>query len=367
MNKKIILCVNTSWNIINFRAGLVRGLISSGFDVVVAAPRDEYSDMICDLGCRYVEIPMQQNKISLLGEVKLILRLFCLLKSEKPYAYVSFTIKPNIYGSLVSMVLNIKSFVNVAGLGSLFGKDGFVSWVGINLYKVALFNSSKVFFQNDDDMSLFLNKNIVRPDICGVLPGSGVDLKRFVYLPLPNKKIFSFLFIARLLKNKGIYEYVAAARELNKLGLEARYMVVGSVDSSNSNSIGLDELQAWIAEGTIEYLGKSDDVRIQLKQAHCVVLPSFYKEGTPRSLLEAGAIGRPVITTDTAGCRNTVIDGSSGFLCEPESVSDLVAKMIKMHGLPFTEVEKMGERARFHVESNYNEELVIKMYLDALL
>jgi glycosyltransferase involved in cell wall biosynthesis len=282
-----------------------------------------------------------------------------------------------VYGSLAANLLGIPVINNIAGLGSAFIKNGLIALVLKFLYRVALSRSKCVFFQNPDDLQLFSNLNLVTQTQALLLPGSGVDLKKFQQLPLAcfesntvnksnKQRSFVFLLVARLLRDKGIDEYVNAARILKERYPQVKCALLGFMDEENPNSIGNAQMHAWLEEGVVSYWGTSNDVRLQLTKADCVVLPS-YREGTPRTLLEAAAMGRPLIATDVPGCREVVRDGINGLLCLPRDSIDLAKKMELMISFSNSQLQKMSDASRKWVEDRFSEQVVIDKYRKILI
>jgi len=363
---KVMIGLNTAWNFVNFRAGLVRALVAAGYEVVAVAPLDGYVDRLKSLGCRFVAMPMDNHGKHPGRELVLLLRLWRLLRHERPDVYLGYTIKPNIYGSLAARALGIPVINNITGLGAVFSRGGLIASFVKGLYRVALKRSRKVFFQNDDDLELFVRAGLVCTAVTARLPGSGIDTTLFAVVPLPNKEPLRFLLIARLLWEKGVGEFVEAARRLEASGVRAEFDLLGFVDDNNPAAISSAQLEAWTSEGVIRYLGVSHDVRIEIAQVDCVVLPSYYREGTPRTLLEAAAMGRPLITADSIGCRDVVEDGINGYLCRPRDAGDLTTKLLAMINLPPEERSAMGLRGRAKIEKEFDERIVIHNYLQAI-
>jgi len=363
---KVLIALNTAWNLLNFRSGLIRTLVAAGHEVVAVAPPDEYVQRLIDLGCRFIPLPMDNKSTNPGRDLLLLWRFYKLLYREQPDVYLSYTIKPNIYGSLAAHTLDIPVINNIAGLGSVFIKDGWLVRLVCWLYHLALRKSIKVFFQNPDDRTLFVNGGLVHPDVADLLPGSGIDLARFLPAPFPNNvSKIRFLLIARMLRDKGVYEYVEAARQLRWRWPQAEFCLLGFLGVQNPSAITRVQMNAWVAEGVVSYLGISDDVRIQIAATDCVVLPS-YREGTPRSLLEAAAMARPIITTNTVGCREVVDDGINGYLCKVRDASDLADKMSQMLQLSYAQRSEMGLRGRAKMEAEFDEQIVIGKYLAAV-
>lgn len=362
---RVMIVLNTAWNLVNFRIGLIRALVAAGYEVVAVAPSDKYADGLATLGCRFIPIPMDNNGINPARDLLLLRRLFCLLRTERPNVYLGYTVKPNVYGSLAARALGIPVINNIAGLGTVFIRGGWLSLFVKSLYRLALSRSQKVFFQNNDDRQLFIRSRLVRDGVTDLLPGSGIDLIQFPPTPLPVNVPVRFLLIARMLWDKGVGEFVEAARLLKQRGVGADFCLLGVLDLQNPVAISRQQMSAWVAEGVVNYLGVSDNVKVEIAQADCIVLPS-YREGTPRALLEAAAMARPIVTTDSVGCRNVVDDGINGYLCKPKNSSDLADKMLRILSMSHNEREVMGLRGREKVKREFDEKIVIRKYLEAI-
>ena len=366
MRKKVVIVLNMAWNLLNFRAGLIRALVAAGYEVVAVAPNDKYAASLESLGCRFVPLHMENGGTNPVKDALLTWRFFRLFAQERPDVYLGYTVKPNVYGSLAAHMVGVPVINNIAGLGAVFIKGGLLVRLVRTLYRLALDRSAKVFFQNPDDRALFIDGGLVKANVTELLPGSGIDLSRFVPVPLRDggDKV-RFLLIARMLHDKGVYEYVEAARKLHERWPQAEFCLLGFLDVQNPAAISRTEMDAWVADGVVKYLGVSDDVRAEIAAADCVVLPS-YREGTPRTLLEAAAMARPIITTDAVGCREVVDDGVNGYLCQVRSADDLAAKMEQMLCLSLSQRTEIGLRGRKKVESEFDEKIVIGKYLDAI-
>ena len=369
MSKKILISINTAWNLLNFRAGLINGLISSGFEVIAAAPSDKYVAELELLGCRFVHLEMDNQGTHPVRDFFLLWRYLRLLKTEKPDLCLFYTVKPNIYGSLASSLCSIPFINNVSGLGAVFIQGGLLRRFVSALYRLAFRNSNRVFFQNKDDIGLFLENRLVKKELTDVLPGSGINLHRFTPLGdtdrRPLNSPFRFLLIARMLKDKGVIEFVNAAQVFKELGLKAEFCLLGFLDVQNPTAISSEQMKEWTGQGFVRYLGVSDDVREHIASADCIVLPS-YREGTPRTLLEAAAMGKPIITTNVVGCKEVVEHGVNGFLCEVKNVPDLALKMKEMLLLSEDQRRVMGENGRLKMEKEFDEKIVIQKYLKAI-
>jgi glycosyltransferase involved in cell wall biosynthesis len=369
VTKKILIGLNTAWNLLNFRAGLIGGLISSGYEVVAVAPIDEYVVKLELLGCRFVHLEMDNQGKHPIWDLLLLWRFFRLLKTEKPDLCLFYTVKPNVYGSLASRLCGIPFINNVSGLGAVFIQGGWLRRIVSTLYKLAFKNSNRVFFQNRDDLGLFLENKLVNVELTDVLPGSGINLHRFTPTDDADRKSFNsafrFLLIARMLKDKGVVEFVNAAQLLKESGVKAEFCLLGFLDVQNPAAISSEQMKEWTDQGFVKYLGVSDDVREHIASADCIVLPS-YREGTPRTLLEAAAMGKPIITSNVVGCKEVVEHGVNGFLCEVKNTQDLALRMKELLLLSDDQRRLMGENGRLKMEKEFDEIIVIQKYLQAI-
>jgi glycosyltransferase involved in cell wall biosynthesis len=362
---KVVIALNTAWNLVNFRAGLIRSLVGAGYEVVAVAPDDNYAPRLAEMGCRFVSIKMDNQGTHPGRDLILFLQLIRLLRLERPAVFLGYTVKPNVYGSLAARWVHIPVINNVAGLGAVFVRGGWLAHIVRWMYRAALARSHRVFFQNNDDRRMFIEAGLVRPEKTDCLPGSGVDITRFAVASMATGVPIRFLLIARMLWDKGVGEFVEAARLLRARYPQAEFCLLGFLDVKNPSAITREQMAGWVAEGVIRYLGETDDVSVEIARAHCIVLPS-YREGVPRTLLEAAAMGRPIVTTDAVGCREVVNDGENGFLCRPRDASDLAEKMARVIQLSPEAREEMGRKGRAKVERQFDERFVIEKYLEVI-
>lgn len=369
---KLVISSNTAWSLFNFRAGLIRALVANGYEVVAVAPYDEYAPRLSTLGCRYIALPMDNKGTHPGKDLLLLYRYWRLLKKERPAAYLGYTVKPNVYGSLAARPLGIPVINNIAGLGVVFIKDSLLTRVVKALYRVSLSKSFRIFFQNEDDRKLFVQNGLVALEKTDRLPGSGVDIS--LYSPREKKvspvidekgnpKPFRFLLAARMLWDKGVGVYVEAARLLRQRYPHVEFCLLGFMDVKNPAAISREQMMDWQKEGVVQYIGVTDDMKSILAEVDCVVLPSYYREGVPRSLLEAAAMACPIITTDAVGCREVVDDGVNGFLVRPRDSNDLAEKMARMIELSSAARDSMGKAGRKKIELEFDEQIVIDQYL----
>ncbi|UYO94000.1 glycosyltransferase family 4 protein [Pollutimonas sp. M17] len=349
-------------SILQFRGALLDALQAQGLDVHVAAPGlDSRSAMHQALRARGMtphDIPLQRTGMNPAKDLRSLLRLWRLMRRLRPHYTLAYTIKPVIYGTLAGWLAGVpQRYALITGLGYAFQGDdqakdrrGTLRNVAKTLYRQGLKKAHKAFFQNPDDEALFRGLKILHPgQITHIVNGSGVDLNRYQVAPLP--KAPHFLLIARLLGDKGVREYAAAAARMRAAHPECTFSLAGWIDD-NPDAIAHGELHEWVAAGDIDYLGRLDDVRPAIAASSVYVLPS-YREGTPRTVLEAMAMGRAIITTDAPGCRQTVEEGRNGYLVPPRSVDRLVEAMESLYADPGL-TAAMGAQSRAMAEDRYN-------------
>ena len=365
---KIAIVTNSSWSAYNFRFNLARAFIEDGNDVIFIIPFDnDYSEKLKkSFKCHNLSI--DPKSINPLKDLKTFFNLLRVYSQVKPDVICHFTIKLNIYGSIAARYFNIPSVANITGLGTLFIKKNIITYFSEFLYKLSLIFTYKTFFQNIEDLNYFLKKKIITKANTELLPGSGVDLDKFQFSPLLiNNDKFVFLLISRLLRDKGIYEYIEAIKLIRHRYPEKliEFQLLGDAKSNNKTAIKISELEDWINKSLVNYLGVTDQVENIISECHCVVLPS-YREGMPRSILEAFAIGRPVIVSDVPGCRDIVDHKTNGLLCKVKSSEDLARKMITMMRISQDIRNKLAKNGRKKVESLFDEKIVIKAYLKVI-
>jgi len=362
----ILMTVNATWNIWNFRRPLVEALTGDGHRITILAPPDDAVLQLERLGCRVRPLKMSVKGLNPLEDLKLQRQFGRIFREERPDVVLSYTIKNNIFGARAAKPANVPFLPNVTGLGTAFLSGKLLQTVTEQLYRRSFAALPLVFFQNEDDCGLFLDRRLVRADQARLLPGSGIDLQHFAPSPMPAPdEPPVFLMIARLLRDKGVMEFVEAARRFKMRRPQARFQLLGAVGSENRSAIDRPSVEAWVVEGVVEYLGTTTDVRPAIAAASCVVLPS-YREGAPRTLIEAAAMARPLIATDVPGCRAVVDHNVSGFLCEVRNADSLVAAMARFLSLSPAAQQTMGAAGRAKMERQYDKALVVDAYREAL-
>lgn len=362
----LLLCANTAWSLYNFRQGLIATLLKKGFSISILAPKDECSDKLAAMGCKVFDLPMSAKGVNPFYDLVLIARIAMFYRRLKPDFIIHYTIKPNIYGTLAAKFVGIPSLAVTTGLGYTFLNNNLVAKIARQLYKLAFRFPEEVWFLNADDKHAFLSHNLVDESKAAILRSEGVNTTYFTLQPKPlNDGKFRFLLIARMLWDKGIGEYVEAARKIRVRYPNAVFQLLGATGVPNPSVIGRTQIAAWEANGYVEYLGTISDVRSIIAQADCVVLPS-YREGVPRTLMEAAAMGKPLITTDTAGCHDVVVHERTGLLCPIKDSHALADSMELMLNMSDEKRNAMGEAGRIFMIENFEEQKVISQYLHML-
>ncbi len=365
--KSVGLVSNTSWSIYNFRLGLIRALKKEGYKIIVIAPKDDFTSLLKKEQIIYEPLSIKNYSINPFHDFQTFRCLNRLYKKHALDFIFHYTVKPNIYGTFAAYLNQIPSIPVITGLGHLYTKRSIRTTLVKILYKLSLSNTKEVWFLNESDASIFTESKIIPESKVRFLPSEGVNTK--FYTPLKEEKaskVFRFLFAGRLIAEKGVYEYIKAARILKKECQNVRFNLLGFLDKNNPSAIKEEEINRWVSEGIITYLGATKDVRLFLDQSECVVLPSYYREGVPRILLEAASMKVPIISTNNVGCRKVVQEGLNGMLCSKKNTAQLVDCMRTMTKLPFETRQTYGENGRELVKTFFEEKVVIAQYLKRL-
>lgn len=364
--KTVAIVINTAWNIYNFRLNLARRLRDEGFNVICIAPFDAKYTPKIEKEFSFYSIPFDSKGMNPLKDIKTVWNLYWLYRKIKPSVVLNYTIKPNIYSTWAALLVSAKTINTISGLGTVFIKPSLATTFIKQLYKITSKLTHKVFFQNKDDCELFCHQKLVSSYKVEVISGSGVDLKRFYPKPsrLEDNKVV-FLLVARMLKDKGVYEFIEASQNLYKHYPHIECWLLGACDVQNQTALSQEEIQKLCQKQPLKYLGISDCVEEIIQQSDCVVLPS-YREGTPRSLLEAAAMAKPLISTHTVGCKDVVDDGITGLLCRVQDSEDLMQKMEQIVLMTRSQREEMGRQGALKIRETYDENNVIECYLKAI-
>lgn len=364
MNYKIAFIGNSSLTMHNFRINLLRSMVKQGYEVVVVAPKDSDTTSYKSNKIRYIPVDIDCKGLNPLRDLFLMNRLRALYQKEKFDFIFHYTIKPVIYGSFAARLAGIKHISVITGLGYTFLNTGFLNKLVISLYRHSLKKAEEVWFLNEDDREVFLTNEMVNKKRTKVINGEGVNARLYQPAKKESSRI-KFLFVGRMLWDKGIGEYVEASRILKKKYPNVVFEALGSLGSANPSAISREQMDEWEKEEIIKYLGETHRVIPFLSNSSCVVLPS-YREGISRVLLEASAMEKPVVATNVTGCRDIVVDGYSGYLCEvrnPESLAEAMEKIIR---LPKEKLEEMGKEGRGLVLEKFDEKIIIQEYVSKL-
>lgn len=366
--RRVVLSANTSWYLYNYRRNTIVALQRAGCEVTCLAPRDEYSQRLVDeLGVGYIHLKMDNQGSHPLRDLTMMLALMKHYFKLKPQLIFQFTIKNNIYGTLAAAAAGAPVVNNVSGLGTAFIRRGWVGRIVRLLYRLSQPLAYRVFCQNPEDYQLLVQSKLVSERKLYLLPGSGVDLDRFrPGLRQISPGTFRFLYLGRMLADKGLYELIEAFSEVREeMGDHCELWLSGFAGARNATAIDDEQMERWAQLPGVHWLGATDKAEQVLAQVDCLVLPS-YREGLPRSLLEANAMELPVVTTDVPGCRNVVTDGVNGLLCTPRSAESLYLAMLALLRMTPEQRLTMGREGRARVMRDFSESVVIRSYLTAL-
>lgn len=361
---KIIFVANTTWYLYNFRLPLLKELIHRGYTVFALAPYDSYVKHFKEYGIKHIDIQITRSGINPFTDLNLLQKFVSIYKKYKPDIVQHFTVKPVIYGTIAARISHIKYIYNmVPGMGYVFTGTSFkkfwIQRIVRHLYRRTMIFSQHVFFQNKDDRNYFLEHNMIDKQKTSVIPGTGVDTDKFSPGKQEKKEGTTFIIAARMLWDKGIREFVDAAHTIKKKYRNVTFWLLGPVDLQNPKGISPAQLEKWNREGIVKYLGMTDNVKSYLKKADVIVLPSYYREGIPLSLLEGAAMGMPIITTDSTGCREVVEDGINGYLVPIKDSTKLASAMEKFIVNPDL-ISRMGKASRRMAIQRFDSKKVVK-------
>ncbi|MDV2684412.1 glycosyltransferase family 4 protein [Alkalihalophilus lindianensis] len=357
--KKVLILANHFITIYAFRRELVKELLEQKYVVYIALPKSDENKYFKDIGCEIIETPLDRRGTNPIADIKLLFQYISVIKDIKPDLVLTYTIKPNTYGGIAARICKVKTLHTVTGLGSVYIQDMWQKNIAIILNKIAFKNASKVVFLNEDNKAFYKEAGIISSfDNTLIVPGSGVNLKNFQYVEQPADQNIIFTFVGRVLKDKGIEEFLSVAKEVSKKNSRVKFQVVGFVDEEKY----IELLRKYENEGIIKYLGKRNDIPDIMAKSSCIVLPS-YGEGRGTVLQEGAAIGRPLITCNTYGCKDNVDEGYNGYLCNVADTQSLKNAIEKFILLPSEEKELMGKRSREKAEREFDRKIVIETYI----
>ena len=358
MIKNVLILTNSIGGLHSFRKEVVKAIVNAGYEVIISAPEMvNKANYFTEIGCKVELIDFNRRGTNPVADLKLMLRYRKLIKQLKPIAVLTYTIKPNIYGGMAARLCGVPQLANVTGLGDAVENGGWMQKLTLTLYKIGLGKARKIFFQNKSNRNYCIDKGIAT-ERSVLLPGSGVNLQHHTYQAYPsNEGKVRFLFIGRMLRDKGIEEYFEAAKVIKGKYPNTEFQILGNVEGNYQ-----DKLDALTKEGIVNHLGMTSDVRPYIGAVECTIMPSYH-EGMSNVNLESAANGRPVITTDVPGCRETVDDGVTGFLVDAKSAGSLIAAIEEFIALPYSEKVLMGQAGRKKVEREFDRQIVVDAYL----
>lgn len=356
---RILFLSNSIGGLMNFRRELIEELVEKGNNVLIGSSIERDPIYFRDLGCKIYPLTMSQRGMNPFKELKLIYDYKRLLNSTQPDIVLSYTIKPNIYGSIACRAYGIPIISSVTGLGTAVEGKGFIQNVTCRLLKYALKSTDHIFFQNRESLDFFCDKGI-EPKSSSIIAGSGVNLEKFQFKCYPPKdEKIKFLFTGRILERKGVKLYIEAATTLKKEFPDVEFHLIGIKDDPELSAL----VENYHQSGTIIFHGQQSDVRPFIANIHCQIHPTYYPEGMSNVLLESAAVGRPAITTDRSGCKEIVEDGITGYIVPQHSLEALIEKMRIFINLSWEKKKEMGEAARLKVERDFDRRKVVDRYI----
>lgn len=363
-SRRILLIANSAWNLWNYRRSLVQALQEAGYEVLLAAPEDRFSAFLrapfYPLRC------LERGWVSPLVVGRAVAEMVRLMHREQPALCLLFTTSANLLGGWAARLTQTPYLSVVEGLGYAGAHALRWRWVGRPLFRSALRGAQRVLFLNADDLCEAMRQGVVAPEKAALVPGPGVDAVHFAPHPSAERAEVVFLYCGRLLRNKGVHLFAQAARVVRAAGASAVFRVLGAPDAGNPASLPLEEVTEWHCTGAIQYLGSADDVRPHLAEADAVVLPTYYREGMPRALLEAMCMEKIAIATDMPGCREVIVPGRTGFLVPPRDVQALTRVLTHVSSLSPEQRASIGKAARQWVLERFSDAVVLPHYLKAL-
>lgn len=353
----ILILTNNIGGLHSFRKEVVKDIVDKGYSVFISTPDDDpRKEYFEGIGCQVIKTEFNRRGTNPLADFKLMLAYRKLIKRFKPNAVLTYTIKPNIYGGMASRMCHVPQLANVTGLGDALENPGLLQKLSVTLYRIGLSKAKRVFFQNSSNRDTAIRLRIAN-ESSFLLPGSGVNLKHHVCQPYPADGVVKFLYIGRMLKDKGIEEYFHTAETIKSKYPNTEFQILGNVEGDYQ-----EQLKELVEAGIINHLGTTTDVRPFIGAVHCTIMPSYH-EGMSNVNLESAANGRPVITTNVPGCRETVDDGISGFLVEARNAESLTDAVERFVNLPYERKVEMGKAGRQKVEREFDRQIVVDAYL----
>ena len=361
--KKVLILANNAGGLYNFRFELICRLVKQGFAVYFAVPQplqDRKVQLITDVGANYIQTYIDRRGTNPFEDIKLIIRYERIIKEVNPDVILTYTIKPNIYGNYIANKYNKPTIMNVTGIGSSFVSGSLMNIVK-RMYKYACSKAKVIFFQNRYNLELFIKNNMVNSEKTILIPGSGVNIEKFKPVEQSNKdNIIRFLFIARIMKEKGIEEYLRVAENITNKYSNVEFQILGPFEDKRYKNILSENKNT-----RIKYLGISDDVRNEIREVDCIVHPT-YSEGMSNVLLEAGAMGKPLIASNIPGCKEIIDNGVSGYLFKSRNVEQLQERIETFLTLDEDKRKEMGQSSRDKISKEFDRDIVIEEYMKVI-
>lgn len=356
---KILILANFDVGLYQFRRELIAELLKTN-EVYISLPYGELVEPLKEMGCKYIDTQLERRGMNPFKDAKLFFTYLKIFRQVKPDLVITYTIKPNVYGGFAARVTRIPYAVNITGLGTAFQNTGMLRTAVTLMYKLGCKKAKVVFFENEENKRIFIDKRIVKKEQVCLLNGAGVNLDYYQVTEYPAGDVTKFLFIGRVMKEKGIDELFSAMRYLINEGIDCSLDVLGGLDENYEEKIKKYEEEGWL-----NYYGYQKDVRPFIAAAHCLVLPSWH-EGMANTNLESAACGRPIITSNIHGCLEAVEDGVTGFLCEKKNADNLYHIMRKFTELSYAEQKTMGLAGRRRMEQLFDKRKVIEATIERL-
>lgn len=358
MKKKVLFLANHFITLYSFRKELIQRLVSEGHDVYLSLPESDENKYFIELGCKIVPTKIDRRGVNPIKDVFLLLSYRRIIRQIKPDLIFSYTIKPNIYGSLISNHYGCKQICNITGTGATFLRESLVSKICKVLYSVSIKNCYKVFFQNRGDQEFFIKNGLVKNNYA-LIPGSGCNTQEYAYTPIVNDGIIRFIYIGRVMQLKGIDEYLDCAKAIKEKYPNTEFLIAGW----NEEDCSKQKVADYESKGFVKYLGFCKDIKKQIAQTQCTILASHGGEGVPNVVLESAAMGRPCIVSNVNGSVDVVENGVTGFIFETGSSKDLISKVEKFLSLTDKQKIEMGVAGRAKVEREFDRQIVVKVYM----
>lgn len=358
---------NNCWSLFNFRMHLLTHYLAKGYKVITIAGEDEYTQELKSAGALFYNVEFRNSTVDPVADLHVLRQLKKIYALERPNIIFHYVTKPAIYGSLAAGSLKIPSISVITGLGYAYSGNSWLSLPVTLLFRLALKKASEVWFLNRENAGFFTGKRIIPPGKSKILPGEGIDTSHFAPVAkAPASKTFVFIMVSRLLWSKGVGTYMDAARKLRQNNVDVLFKLLGKPETGHPESVSPDHLTGWEREGLLTNLGFANDVRNALSEADCFVLPTYYEEGIPRTLMEASSMELPVITSDHTGCNSVVEDGFNGLLCKPRNATDLAEKMMAVIRMSDDQRREMGKNGREKMMQQFDISHVVRIYDDAI-